>query len=173
MDWYDLLFEVIDMRSFSNLWYWIALATVWSMTSHWVLGVPYDMLTRARRRGGQALDDFEDMVRLNITRLLYIDGVAGLWLTGLTLFALASLGTLAFWYWVEFAQALFFILAPMALVGALSLRTARKIAEKGEGGEALFRPMLRHRIVVQGIGMVSIFVTAIFGMARNLDTGPW
>ena len=173
MDWYDLLFELIDMRSFSNLWYWIALATVWSMASHWVLGVPFDMLVRARRRGGQALQDFEDMVRVNITRLLYIDGTAGLWVTGLTLFALGSLGTLAFWYWIEFAQALFFILAPMSIVGALSLRTARRIAARGEGGTALFAPMIRHRIAVQGIGMVSIFVTAIWGMARNMSTGPW
>ncbi|MCE8470526.1 component of SufBCD complex, partial [Rhodovulum sulfidophilum] len=26
MDLYGKLFELIDMRSFSNLWYWIALA---------------------------------------------------------------------------------------------------------------------------------------------------
>ncbi len=29
MDWYATVFELIDMRSFSNLWYWIALAVVW------------------------------------------------------------------------------------------------------------------------------------------------
>ena len=172
-EWYDLVFEVIDMRSFSNLWYWIALATVWSMASHWVLGVPFDMLTRARRKGGQAMDDLEEMARLNVTRLLYIDGTAGLWLTGFTLFVLAALGTLGFWYGIEFAQALFFILFPMSLVGLLSVRAARRIAHVGEGGEVLCRQMIRHRLVVQVIGMVSIFVTAIWGMAWNLDTGPW
>ncbi len=46
--------------SFSNLWYWIALAVMWSSTSHWVLGVPYDMIQRARREGGQAEADLED-----------------------------------------------------------------------------------------------------------------
>ncbi|MCU0909379.1 MAG: component of SufBCD complex, partial [Rhodobacteraceae bacterium] len=30
MDWYLTVFEVIDMRSFSNLWYWIGLAVLWS-----------------------------------------------------------------------------------------------------------------------------------------------
>ena len=29
MDLADTIFEVIDMRSFSNLWFWIALAVVW------------------------------------------------------------------------------------------------------------------------------------------------
>ena len=53
MDLHLRIFEVIDMRSFSNLWYWIMLAVIWSSTSHWVLGVPHDMFIRARRQGGQ------------------------------------------------------------------------------------------------------------------------
>ena len=49
MDAIDLAFEVIDMRSFSNLWYWVALAVLWSSASHWVMGIPHDMIYRARR----------------------------------------------------------------------------------------------------------------------------
>ena len=64
--------DVIDLRSFSNLWYWIALATLWSSVSHWVLGVPHDMIQRARREGGQAQSDVEDLVRININRLLHL-----------------------------------------------------------------------------------------------------
>ncbi len=48
-----LIFDLIDMRSFSNLWYWIALAVTWSSTSHWVLGVPFDMVLRARRKAAR------------------------------------------------------------------------------------------------------------------------
>ncbi len=55
------------MRSFSNLWYWIALAVTWSTASHWVLGVPFDMVLRARRHGGDAERDLEDMVRVNVS----------------------------------------------------------------------------------------------------------
>jgi len=40
--WYETIFELIDMRSFSNLWYWIVLSVLWSTMSHWVLGVPFD-----------------------------------------------------------------------------------------------------------------------------------
>ena len=73
MDWYQEIFEVIDMRSFSNLWFWIVLAVVWSSVSHWILGVPYDMVSRARRdSGGTAEADLEAIVRVNINRLLLI-----------------------------------------------------------------------------------------------------
>jgi hypothetical protein len=78
VDFYSAVFELIDMRSFSNLWYWIALAVLWSTASHWVLGVPYDMIQRAARQGGEAEQDLEDMVRINCNRLLYIAG-CGSW----------------------------------------------------------------------------------------------
>lgn len=72
MDWHLKVFEVIDMRSFSNLWFWIALAVMWSSASHWVLGVPFDMVGRAAKNGGQAESDLEDLVRINANRLLFI-----------------------------------------------------------------------------------------------------
>ena len=91
MNWTQLVFDLIDLRSFSNLWYWIALAVTWSTASHWVLGVPYDMVLRARRHGGQAETDLEDIVRINITRLLYIAREAGLILVTLGTFTLTTL----------------------------------------------------------------------------------
>ena len=65
MDWTRLIFDLIDLRSFSNLWYWIALAVAWSSASHWVLGIPYDMVLRARRMGGQAEQDLTDITRVD------------------------------------------------------------------------------------------------------------
>ena len=72
LDWYKIVFELIDLRSFSNLWYWIMLGVVWSMASHWVLGVPFDMIQRARRDGGQAEQDLEALVRINTQRMLLL-----------------------------------------------------------------------------------------------------
>lgn len=168
----DTLFELIDMRSFSNLWFWIALAVMWSSASHWVLGVPYDMVLRARRtQDARAIHDFEEMVRINVDRLLYIGRVSGLWLASITCFVLTALGLLGFVYWVEFAQAVFLLMAPMTLVGLLSLNTARLIVEEEATGEALYKRLFRHRIIVQFIGMVSIFVTAMWGMYTNLSLG--
>nr|MDJ0826631.1 component of SufBCD complex [Rhodobacter sp.] len=69
MNWYDTVFELIDMRSFSNLWYWIALAVLWSTSSHWILGVPFDLVQRASRYGGEAEVDLTDLVRINVNRV--------------------------------------------------------------------------------------------------------
>ncbi|WP_421704102.1 component of SufBCD complex [Aliiroseovarius sp.] len=172
VDFYSAVFELIDMRSFSNLWYWIALAVLWSSASHWVLGVPYDMIQRAARQGGEAERDLEDMVRINCNRLLYIAGVAGLWLLGFVCAVLTSLVILGFWYWVEFAQAVFFLAFPMTIVGLLSLSSARIIHDQQLIGEALRKRLVRHRIQTQVVGMIAIFVTSLFGMFQNMMAGP-
>ncbi len=167
------IFEVIDMRSFSNLWYWIGLAVVWSSASHYIMGVPYDMLQRARRQGGQALADFETLVRINMERILYIADVAGLFLLAFWTFVLTALVVLAFWYGVEFAQAVVLIALPMSLVFALTIRLARRLAAERTEGEALIRAFVRQRFWIQVIGMIAIFVTAMFGMWQNLSVLPF
>jgi hypothetical protein len=172
LDWYQHLFELIDMRSFSNLWFWIALAVMWSTASHWVIGVPFDIVQRAGRQGGQAATDLEDLVRININRLIYIADVSGLWLLGLGCFFLTMLGVLGFIYSVEIAQAVFLLMLPMSLVGLLSLSTARRIRAVDARGDALRKLLFRHRVYVQMIGMVSIFVTALWGMFQNLNISP-
>ena len=135
MDWYDTVFEVIDLRSFSNLWYWIGLAVIWSTASHWVLGVPFDMVLRARRHGGQAAVDLEDLVRINTNRLLFIGSVSGLWMLAFGSAVISALAVLGFWYNVEFAQALFFFVFPLSIIAMLSLSTARLISDEGASGE--------------------------------------
>ena len=164
-----MMVELIDLRSFSNLWYWIALAVIWSSASHWVLGVPYDMVQRARQEGGQALADLETLVRINVARMLFFSRERGPWLVGLVCFLVTVLGLLGFVYRSEFAQAVLFLFLPLCLLGYLSLRVAVKV-EAGEAqGEALFRRLFWHRLSVQVLGMVSILVTSLYGMYVNLQ----
>jgi hypothetical protein len=167
VDFTQTLFDVIDFRSFSNLWFWIVLAVAWSTASHWVLGIPFDMVLRARRHGGQALTDLEDLVRINVNRLLYVARMSGLWLAGFSAFLLTALVTMALWYGVELAQALALLAVPMTLVSLLSLSTARRIEERAPQGEDLCKVLHRHRLWTQAIGMVSIFVTGMYGMYHN------
>lgn len=169
MKWYELIFVLIDMRSFSSLWYWIALAVLWSSVSHWVLGVPFDLINRARRQGGEAADDLAALARINARRMLYISRNGGLWVIGFTFFLLTLLGLLAIVYRVELAQAIFLMFAPMVLVGYLSLRVALQVERDAPVADALVRVLLRHRFVVQLIGMIAIFVTAMFGMFQNIS----
>ncbi|MFZ5961758.1 component of SufBCD complex [Thalassococcus sp. BH17M4-6] len=169
MDWHLIVFEVIDMRSFSNLWFWIALAVMWSSASHWVLGVPFDMVGRARKHGGQSEIDLEDMVRINANRILFIASEAGLWILAFACFVLTALAVLGFVYWVEMAQAVFFLSFPMAIVALLSVATAHRIREEGAQGALLHKRLGRQRIYTQIVGMISIFVTSLWGMYQNLS----
>jgi hypothetical protein len=168
---YQILLERIDMRSFSNLWYWIMLAVMWSSASHWVLGVPFDLITRARRQGGALQDDLETMVRINTERMLFIARTSGVWSVGFMFFLLTTLCVLASYYRVEFAQAVLLLLIPMTILGLLSLRTATMIEAGENTGDALYRRLNRHRMSTQALGMASIFVTSLFGMWVNLYAG--
>ncbi len=169
MDVFDTALEVIDLRSFSNLWYWIALAVLWSSVSHWVLGVPHDLIHRARREGGAALADVEDLARINVNRLLHLVDSGALILMALAGFWLSALLVLAFYYDVEFAQAVFFLLCPLSIVMWLSVRESRRIAAGSIQGEALLRRLTVHRRVLQVIGMLSIMITAFYGMWKNIN----
>lgn len=165
----NLVSDLIDLRSFSNLWYWIALAFTWSRTSHWILGVPWDMVQRARRMGGAAQQDFEVMLRVNLNRIGYISSVSGSAATAIAAALLSSLAILGFGYGVEFCQALFLIAFPLSLVGLMSLRMAHRIDTSGIAGDALHRALTWHRVRVQAIGLTSIFITAMWGMLQNLN----
>ena len=173
LDLFDLIFQVIDFRSFSNLWYWIGLAVVWSSASYFVLGIPFDMIQRARRRGDQSMADLEVIARIYVDRVLLIGSISGLWLVGFGTFMLSLLAVLGFVYRIEFAQAVFLIALPLSFVGVLSISTASRIATRGVRGEALIRALLRHRFWVQLIGVGAIFVTAMWGMYKNVYVGPF
>lgn len=162
--------ELINMRSFSNLWYWIVLALVWSSVGQRVLGAPWDMLLRARKtEDAAAMADVAQLIRIHVARKLRIMQESRLVLVGLAAFVLTSLALLAFVYAIEFAQAVFLLVFPLMLVSALSLRAARAIRAKDLDGLALVKAAQRLRLQIQLIGMVSIFVTAIWGMYQNMS----
>lgn len=172
LDWYDTIFELIDLRSFSNLWYWVGLSIFWSTVGHWVIGVPHDMIRRAAH-DDHTLHDVEVLASIYVRRLLYITRTGGVWIVAFLSFALSGLALMAIAYSVEFAQALLCLVVPASLVFAMTLRTALRI-EGGEGqGPALLRRLSRHRISVQVVGMVSIFLTAVFGMYQNMLIGVY
>ncbi|MFO6465640.1 component of SufBCD complex [Jannaschia sp. KMU-145] len=159
--------EVIDFRSFSNLWFWIALAVLWSTASHWVVGVPFDMVRRAARGHEASLRDMHALANIQSRRLLFIADATGLISTAFTFFAISSLALLGFLYRIEFAQALLLLFLPMMVVGWLSLMTARKVA--GLDAIDLGNLLAAHRRKVQFVGVISIFVTSMWGMWTNLN----
>ncbi|ALI54372.1 hypothetical protein [Celeribacter marinus] len=172
MSIWQTIFEVIDMRSFSNLWYWIALAVLWSTASHFVLGVPFDLAQKALKHGGERMQDLEDLVRINVNRLGNIAEISGLVIVAMASGGLTILFALGVFYDVEFAQAVFLMAFPMTIVFFLNIRTAKRILVNAPRGEALVDVLRRHRLKTQMIGMLFIFITAMWGMYQNIVTGP-
>lgn len=171
MDWYASIFELIDMRSFSNLWFWIVLAVAWSSASHWVMGVPYDLVVRARRNGGQTEKDLLDIVRINTNRAFGIVEMSGTVLLALGCFIFTGLAILGFFYGVEFAQAVFLLLFPMTIVTAINLFHARRLRQEELTLERVAKTLTRCRLYTQIIGMISILVTSLWGMYQNVSIG--
>ena len=170
MDIYITIFELIDTRSFTSMWFWIVLAVFWSTMSHFVLGVPYDLVQRAARTGAGPMQEVEDLARVNTSRILYISGAVGLTLTAIASFLLSSLALLGFFYRVEFCQALFLLAFPFMLVSMISQRTARIVRAENLAGRALLRRLRKQRLMTQLIGVVSIFVTAFWGIFQVMST---
>jgi hypothetical protein len=170
VDFLDLVTEVIDLRSFSNLWYWIVLAILWSSLSHWTLGVPYHIVARARRGDAQAARDMVALARINGERILTQTEQSAPLFLGLSAFIATALAVTGWGYGVEFAQAVFLLLFPALLVGGLTVLTARKLRE--EDYEDVARRLRIHRICVQMMGVVFIFITAFWGMYMNIAVGP-
>jgi hypothetical protein len=170
VDFLELVTEVIDLRSFSNLWYWIVLAILWSTLSHWVLGVPFHIVARARRGHAESAADMRLLAEVNVRSILGTVEAAGPGLVGMAAFVITALAVLGFGYGVEFCQAVLLLFLPLVCVGGLSVVTARKL--RAREFDDLAGALRLHRMMVQAMGVVFIFVTAMWGMYTNVTFNP-
>ncbi len=165
----ETILEIIDLHTFSNIWYWLAVAVTWAVVSHWVLGVPFDLIIRARRATPQALDDLEKLVDFHVRRFIMIEDFAGTPIIALAAFVLTALAVFGFYYDVEIAQGIFLIGFPLTIVGAICQRACHKYQTNPPTREDLPAELLRLRVMIQIVAMIAIFVTAFYGMYYNLS----
>ena len=160
------VWNLIDTGSFSNLWFWLFLGTLWSHVMHAPMGVPVDLVRRAQAGDPQAQADLH---ALSGVRIAEADRVAGLapWRAGGWSFVLALLAGLAVPHGLELAQAGLAVAAPLALVRWLEARAARQMADVPDMA-ALIRAHGALRRRVQAVGIVAVFLTSIYGMLRLL-----
>jgi hypothetical protein len=169
LDLIDIILDLIELRTFSNIWYWLAVTVTWATVSHWVIGVPFDMIYRARRQGGQAAQDLETLTAINVRRLMTITGTPAAVLAAMGAFFITAAGMLGFVYGLEMAQGLFCLAFPLVFVGALTLRTCRRFAVDQPTGTDLAKALFRLRFWIQFIAMIAIFCTALLGMYVTLS----
>ncbi len=169
MDWTEALTRVIELNTFSSIWYWLAVAVSWAAASNWLIGVPFDVLYRARKCPPQELADLETLVEINVRRITMINDQAGVALTALLAFTLAMLGMAGFYYGFELAQGFFVLAAPLSVVIAINMRLAHQLRATPLAGQALVSRLLSVRFWTQVIAMVAIFFTSMYGMYFNLE----
>lgn len=175
---------LLDSRSFVTVWYWLILVGMWSATGRSVLGVPSEVLGRARaeiragRPDGAAAITLLDWLSLVLPRWRMGSREAAVVLA-VTSFALTSLFILGFLFWLEMAQALFLLLFPFWLLfwmrHALARRLIPLIEDAQEGRATLdatvaeaARRMVRHRTWVLVLSMLAVAVTALWGTLWSL-----
>lgn len=158
------LLALLDSRSFTSLWYWLGFAAVWSLASRNVLGIPSDVVMRARRdEAGRAM--LLQWLVLVLPQWRIAPGMAML-LTALGCCAVVVLAGLGFAYGLEAAQALFLLVAPMLVVLALRIRLARGLVDvlashpQQEAARLAARRILRHGWLVFALALVSIAVAS-------------
>lgn len=169
MDWTETILRVIETRTFSNIWYWFAVMVSWAVASHWLIGVPFDLLFRARKNKPQDIADLEAIVNVNVRRFARLVDMLGPYLLGFAIFVLTVTGLSGFYYQAELAQGLFILGLPLTIIIILNILVALDLRANPIGGEALVHRLFRLRVWSQAIGMVAVFFTAMYGMWFNLD----
>lgn len=169
MDWTETISRVIELRTFSSIWYWLVVIVTWAIGSHWLVGVPFDLLFRARKSAPQEIADLEAIVDVNVRRFTGLMDFAGPFLLGLLVFVLTACLMAGFYYGIEMAQGLFILGAPISLVIWLNVRVAYQLRAQPLRGADLVNRLFKMRLWSQTIGIIAIFCTSMYGMWFNLD----
>lgn len=177
----DGFWGVMGSRSFGTLWYWLALITVWTWAGRSVLGVPWDVVSNARRALSQSPQPgtprqvtlLLDWLSLTLPRWRP-GGAEGPLLTALAAFVLAALVVLGWVYGQEMAQAVALIAVPFAGVYGLRLRLARHLTPlmadvmagrmvPGQAAGRMLAKMRWHRVWVTVISVLAVSISALWG----------
>lgn len=165
--------SILDTSSFWSVWYWAFLIVAWSMSAHWTIGVPFDMLVMADRKGGEHVENFETMVRLNVDRIRYYFENFGAILIGAVSFLLSGIAVLGFYFYLEAAQAVFMLLGPLTIMSGFSVRFAYKVHAAQWHGAELRKRLRRRRAWNQLLGLSSIGATAYVASIYYLHSLSW
>ena len=164
MDWTLALSRLIDLQTFASVWYWLAVIVTWSVASNWLIGVPFDILFGARKLGEAELADLENLVEINVRRIVKTNAIVGASIVALIAFGLSALGMMGFYYQLELAQGLFALSAPLTLIVLVNMRLAHQLHRAPLNGRDLVKKLFIVRLWTQIIAMVSLFFTAMYGM---------
>jgi hypothetical protein len=160
------VFQFFAAASFQSLWYWTLHVVVWTLACYRTLGVPHDMLLRARRRP-EVAERVDQLAHLACERVGGIYDSLGVPLSALTGFLLAGVFSLGFLAGIEAAQAAFAIMLPLAVITYSKLRLALAVRRKRMLGSELVLALARRRVWHQFFAVLGMLGAAGLAMALH------
>jgi hypothetical protein len=159
------VYQAFATASFMSIWYWVLHGVVWTLACYRTLGVPQDMLVRARRRPEIAAR-VDTLARLASARAVGIYRTVGVPLAAAGGFVLAMLFAIGFGEGVELAQAGFLLMFPLAVIVYSKLRLALAVRERKIDGAALVLALARRRMWHQFVAVFAVLAAAAAAFAR-------
>ena len=165
------LIETFAAASFQSIWYWVLHAVVWTMACTRTLGVPLDMLHRARTAPeiGARVDLLAGFAAARVGGVYDLLGVP---LAALAGFVVAVLSVMGFGLGIEAAQAGLVLLVPLAVIGYSKLRLALAVRRRGLAGPELVLALARRRMWHQFIAVLAMVAAIALAMASHAPRLP-
>lgn len=154
------MLRLIASAGFDSLWYWVLQVVVWTLVCSRTLGVPHDMLIRARHDPVVA-ERVARLAALASERAAGINDLAGPPLAAAAGFVLAALAALGFLNGLEGAQAAFVLLAPLACIAYSKLRLALFLRGRALSNPTLVLILTRRRFWHQTIAVLAMLAAAV------------
>lgn len=170
MTWTEAVTYFIELSTFGSVWFWLAIVVSWAVACHWLIGVPFDVLVHARRGSQSHMEDLEQLVRINVRRIVWFYDVAGTGSAALVAFLVSGIALLAVGYRFEFAQGLLILVGPLLVVAAMNVRLAFELSRAPLTGDALVARLLRVRLWTQVIAVATLFAVSVYGMVFNISS---
>ncbi len=165
------MIETFAAASFQSIWYWVLHVVVWTLACYRTLGVPLDMLLRARRTP-EIAKRVDDLAHLSSARISGVYDLLGVPIAALCGFGLAMLLVIGFGLGMEMAQAAFVLLLPFGLISYSKLRLALAVRRYRIAGPRLVLELSRRRVWHQFFAILGMLVAISLAMARHVSRLP-
>lgn len=165
------MIETFAAASFQSIWYWVLHLLVWTLACYRTLGVPLDMLHRARATP-EIARRVDTLARLAAARIGGVYDLLGVPLAAVAGFVLAALSVIAFALRIEVVQAALLLLLPLAVIGYSKLRLALAVRRRGLCGAELVLALARRRVWHQFIAILAMIVALAFALVRHAPRLP-
>lgn len=147
--------SAFGVSSFESIWYWVLHMIVWTLVTQRMLGVPHDMLVRARR-SPEIAGKVEILALVHTGRLAALYDALGIAAALLGGFFLSALFVIGFLNGVELAQAVFLLVFPVSIVAYSTASVALRIERRNYRGDMLLRILARRQFWHQVIAVAAL-----------------